>query len=141
MKDDKILKSKIFAKEKHKNQKDDCGESYFDAHILQVFCIINEVTTDEDVKCAALLHDTIEDTATTYEELAENFGKRVADLVMEVTHDGQKDAKGFYFPRLQSKDAVLIKFADRLSNLSRMKNWPVERQAHYLRKSKFWKSE
>lgn len=135
------MKAVIFAREKHKGQLDDDGIDYFSSHIQQVEQIVRKVTEDEDVICAALLHDTLEDTSTTYEELVQNFGKRIADLVNEVTHEGKADSKGYYFPRLKSKDAILIKFADRLSNLSRMNSWPLDRQAHYLRKSKFWKSE
>ena len=61
---------------------------------------------------------------------------------MEVTQEEvEKDQKGYYFPRLKSKEAILIKFADRLSNLSRMSSWNMKRQEQYLRKSKFWNSE
>ena len=135
------LQAMVFAMNKHAGQLDDDGRDYFSAHLCQVVTILWDVTTDEDVLMAAVLHDTLEDTNTTYEELVENFGKRVADLVHEVTHDGQADEKGFYFPRLHSKEAIMIKFADRLSNLSRMDSWNPKRQAQYLRKSKFWKSE
>jgi (p)ppGpp synthase/HD superfamily hydrolase len=94
------------------------------------------------VLAAAYLHDTIEDTIIgTYGTLERMFGKEVADLVMEVTHDGQPDQKGYYFPRLHSQKAIMIKFADRLSNLSRMSSWDQKRKDQYLRKSKFWKSE
>ena len=55
--------------------------------------------------------------------------------------EGKKDEKGYWFPRLKSKDAIIVKFADRLSNLSRMDVWDEERQQHYLKKSKFWRSE
>lgn len=129
----------LFARKKHAGQYDDNGESYFESHIWQVYRIISEVTNDEDVICAAFLHDTIEDTNTTYEELVNEFSKRVADLVMEVTHEGKKDQHGYYFPRLKSKEAILIKFADRLSNLSRMQSWDEKRQNQYLKRSKFWK--
>lgn len=135
------FKARIFAKMKHSGQLDDCGKDYYETHIEQVHAIILQVTDDPEILAAALLHDTIEDTDTTYEELVQIFGKRVADLVKEVTHEGKKDQKGFYFPYLKSKEAILIKFADRLSNLSRMENWTPERQIHYLNKSKFWKSE
>ena len=130
-----------FARRKHRDQKDDIGKSYFDAHILQVVNILKNVTTDQYIISAGYLHDTIEDTQTTHQELKDNFGERIANLVLEMTHDGQKDEVGYYFPRLKSKDAILIKFADRLSNLSRMEAWDKARQDHYLRKSKFWKSE
>ncbi len=135
------LKARGFAKLKHKGQLDDCGKDYFEGHLLQVYNIVFQITDDDEILSAALLHDTIEDTDTTYDELYQIFGKRVADLVHEMTHEGKKDNIGFYFPRLKSKDAILIKFADRLSNLSRMQNWNLERQDQYLKKSKFWKSE
>ena len=137
---DLVERAYDFAKLKHDGQLDDIGLPYFQ-HVLQVYSILKSVTADAEILAAALLHDTIEDTNTTLEELTEQFGARVAQLVNEVTHDGQKDQKGYYFPRLQSRDAILIKFADRLSNLSRMQNWDIARQEHYLKKSKFWKSE
>lgn len=134
-----VEKASNFAMEKHHNQKDDSGEPYFN-HLVQVASILFNVTSDLDIIAAAYLHDTIEDTDTTYEELVDNFGKRIADLVMEVTHDGKKDAVGYWFPRLNTREGILIKFADRLSNLSRMDPWTEERKQHYLKRSKFWKS-
>lgn len=132
-----------FAELKHKNQKDDGGLSYFDTHILQVVKIIKQVTRDKEVIAAAYLHDTLEDTDTTLPELVEEFGLRVATLVNAVTHEGMKDTQGYWFPRLipslANRDAILIKFADRLSNLSRMESWTEDRQLHYLKKSQFWK--
>lgn len=128
-----------FAKDVHREQVDDEGKSYFDSHIMQVVHILKQVTTDENLIKAAYLHDTIEDTHVYYEQLKEIFGKNVADLVNEVTHEGKKD-EGYYFPRLKTKEGILLKFADRLSNLSRMTPWDEERQQHYLEKSKFWNS-
>lgn len=130
-----------FAKMKHAGQVDDEGKDYYFAHLLPVAMIISIVTKNENVIAAAYLHDTVEDTNTTEEELREKFGDTVTDLVMEVTQEGQKDAKGYYFPRLKSKFGIMLKFADRLSNISRMDGWEQERQAHYLKRSKFWKSE
>lgn len=135
-----IEKAMAFAAYKHRGQKDDTGKDYFQAHCMHVLFILHEVTEDIEMLQAALLHDTIEDTDTTHEEIKKVFGKRVADLVYEVTHEG--DAKtSYYFPRLKSKDAILIKFADRMSNLSRMNSWSKKRQQQYLNKSKFWRSE
>jgi (p)ppGpp synthase/HD superfamily hydrolase len=133
-------KARVFSKLKHAGQLDDTGKDYYEAHIQQVHDIVLQVTDNPEILAASLLHDTLEDTNTTYEELVEIFGKRVADLVHELTHEGNKDKKGFYFPRLKSKDAILIKFADRLSNLSRMEKWKYDRQISYINKSKFWKS-
>lgn len=138
---DLIIKASRFAKRKHGIQLDDNGRNYFYGHVNQVYRLLVMVTEDPNVLAAGLLHDTIEDTDTSYEELVQEFGGTIADLVMEVTHEGKADNKGYYFPRLATKEGIMIKFADRLSNLSRMESWPQERQAHYLRKSKFWKSE
>jgi (p)ppGpp synthase/HD superfamily hydrolase len=134
---DKINKAVRFAIKAHSGQIDDNWKDYFEAHVAIVGDIVSMVTNDEDIICAAYLHDTIEDTDVTVEDLVKNFGNRVAELVMEVTHDGDKP-HGYYFPRLKSKDAILIKFADRLSNISRMESWSKERQEHYLKRSKFW---
>jgi len=129
-----------FAREKHKGQVDDQGDDYFKAHCCKVAQILEQVNAKPEIVAAGYLHDTIEDTDTTYEELVSVFGKEIADLVYEVTHEGRADNKGYYFPRLKSKDAILIKFADRLSNLTRMQSWDEKRQEQYIRKSKFWSS-
>lgn len=137
----RLSEAMMFGKAKHGDTLDDNGENYFQAHPCVVTDILGLVTTDEDILIAGLLHDTIEDTDCTYEEIVEAFGKRTADLVMEVTHDGKKDNKGYYFPRLKTQEGKMIKFADRLSNISRMESWPPGRREQYLKKSKFWRSE
>lgn len=129
----KILKALHFALYKHGSQKDDTGAPYV-KHLLQVYRILSVVTKDEDILAAGLLHDTIEDTDTTWVDLVEEFGSRVSDLVWEVTKE--KDGT---FPRLKSRDAILIKFADRTSNLSRMETWSEKKKAWYIKSSKFWK--
>lgn len=140
--DTKIIeKAAEFAVRKHKGQKRDGGIEDYIVHPMQVALILSLITKDPNVVAAAYLHDTIEDTDTTYEELAKGFGKDIADLVNEVTHEGAKDEFGFYFPRLKTKRGIMIKLADRLSNISGMESWPVSRQLHYLRKTKFWNSE
>ena len=128
-----------YARMKHFGQKDDTGRDYFTAHIAQVVDIVRQVTQDPEIIAAAYLHDTIEDTNATLHELNQLFGSRVASLVYELTKEGKKDGYGYYFPRLKSRDAILIKFADRLSNLSRMESWSQSRQSHYISKSRFWR--
>jgi GTP pyrophosphokinase len=130
-----------FAQTKHKGQLDDGGKSYFWEHCWKVMEILELVTDDENLICAGLLHDTLEDTSTCYDELKLEFNKDIADLVLEVTKAGEKDSKGYYFPNLNTKRGIMLKFADRLSNLSRMECWSEKKQQYYLRKSKFWKSE
>lgn len=134
-----ILQAADFARKKHEGQNRDSGEPYI-THPAQVAQIISIVCPDdEELIAAAWLHDTLEDTATTYEEIEKEFGKRVADLVFELTHEGTKDS-GYYFPRLGTRDAILIKFADRLCNLSGMSTWSEQRKEAYLKKSKFWQN-
>jgi len=133
-----IKRAFLFASKKHKGQKDDEGKMYL-LHVHKVALLLAEITDDEDVISAGLLHDTIEDTDTSYDELKEKFGQRVADLVMEVSHEDNGD-KGMTFPRLKTREGIMIKFADRLSNISRMGSWDNERKEHYLRRSKFWKN-
>ncbi len=135
-----VDKALEFASEKHKGQQDDQGRPYFFAHIVQVHSILKDVTDDVEILCAGILHDILEDTPTKYEDLIHEFTKSIADLVFELTQEGDWKT-GYYFPRLNSKKAVIVKFADRLSNLSRMYDWPGDRQQTYLEMSQFWKTE
>lgn len=135
--EDKALE---YASRKHKGQLDDSGRPYFYAHVIQVYNILKDVTDDEEVICAGILHDIIEDTETTYEELVHEFTKEIADIVYEVTHEGSSYVD-YYFPRLSSRKAFLVQFADRLSNMSRMVDWPGDVQQYFLDESVYWRTE
>lgn len=128
-----------FAREKHKGQLDDDGLDYFTSHLIPVMMATIRIYPNKEVGQAAILHDVLEDTSCTYEELEKEFGKKVADLVYELTDEGKVDQYGKYFPRLKSKEAIMIKLIDRASNISRMSSWDEKRQEHYLKKTKFWK--
>lgn len=128
-----------FARYWHKGQLDDEDKLYFEAHILPVTHLVKILTEDQATITAAYLHDTLEDTAVKYALIEKEFGAEVAELVHELTHDGQKDEYGYYFPRLKSQKAILVKLCDRASNISRMSAWPEIRQLQYLSKSHFWK--
>jgi (p)ppGpp synthase/HD superfamily hydrolase len=135
-----VDKALEYASEKHKGQLDDQGRPYFFAHLVQVHSILKDVTEDPEILCAGILHDIIEDTDTTYEDLVHEFNKPIADIVHELTHEGN-GGTGYYFPRLRSRKAIIVKFADRLSNLSRMDDWYGDRQLTYLNMSRFWPTE
>jgi (p)ppGpp synthase/HD superfamily hydrolase len=135
-----VDKALEYASEKHKGQLDDQGRPYFFAHIVQVHSILKDVTDDEEILCAGILHDVIEDTDTSYEDLIREFNKSIAELVGELTQQGSWET-GYYFPHLKTRKAVMVKFADRLSNLSRMDDWPGDRQQEYLGMSRFWPVE
>lgn len=121
-----------FAKELHKDQvRKFINKPYFDAHVQKVNGTAKQYTTDEDLLCAALLHDTIEDCFNDkwegYSIIKEKFGKRVADLVLELTsdegemkhrYDGSKKDYLVYKMIHMSDDALIIKLCDRLQNIS-----------------------
>ena len=135
-----VVKAIRFASEHHAGQKDDCGESYFEAHLKVVGEILQKLVPDDaNLIAAGYLHDIIEDTDITYEDLVREFNQDVADLVHEVTHEGAKDDYGFYFPRLHSQRGITLKLIDRASNISRMQSWNEKRKKQYLKKTKFWK--
>ena len=117
-----------FAKLKHTGQiRKFINLPYFDAHVQKVNGILKQYSSDEDLLCASILHDVIEDSDTTYEELYELFGKRVADLVDELTSH-KEDIDGDYGGNKadylidkmisMSDDALIIKLCDRLQNIS-----------------------
>ena len=95
---------------------------------------------------AAVLHDTVEDTETSYEELKSEFGAEVADLVMEVTDDKglsreERKAKQVETAGRKSQGAQLVKLADKLYNLRDLnrctpEGWSEERVGQYFKWAK-----
>jgi (p)ppGpp synthase/HD superfamily hydrolase len=121
-----------FAKQAHKGQvRKFINKPYFGAHVVKVNGIVKQYTTDEDLLCAALLHDTLEDCYEDPEvglvELKELFGTRVGNLVWELTSDGDEIDDSYDGSKTEyltdkmihmSDDALIIKLADRLQNIS-----------------------
>lgn len=128
-----INKAIAFAQKVHEDQEYNGGP--FFTHPWQTAQLIATLTDDEDLICAAFLHDTIEDAGVTFEELCNEFNPEIASLVKEVTKDGYNS-----FPHLKTQKGVMLKFADRLSNVSNMDEWSEEKRHRYLfEKSRFWK--
>lgn len=127
----KETKAWKLAEELHKDQiRKFTNLPYFDAHVQKVNGIVKFYTTDEDILCASLLHDTLEDCFDDvwkgYKKLKKEFGKRVAELVMELTSDKNEikyrfdGSKTKYLIEKLSKmssDAFTIKLCDRLQNI------------------------
>jgi GTP pyrophosphokinase len=131
-----IVKARAFAKVRHEGQIRDDGQDYFKAHLERVASAVTALRPDDnELIAAAYLHDTLEDTPTTLEELEREFGARVARIVHELTKDADDT-----FPRLQSADAVTVKLIDRAQNISDMEAWSEERTKHYVKSSMFWRS-
>jgi guanosine-3',5'-bis(diphosphate) 3'-pyrophosphohydrolase len=140
-----LLKALAFAAHKHRDQrrKDPEASPYINHPIALADVLVNEGgVTDVEVLCAALLHDTVEDTATTHEELATVFGARVARIVAEVTDD--KTLSKAERKRLQvehagslSPEAKLVKLADKICNLRDVAerppaSWDLARRREYF---------
>jgi (p)ppGpp synthase/HD superfamily hydrolase len=127
----------------HHRRKGPSQEPYIN-HLLEVASLVAEAThgKDPDLVIAALLHDAIEDQEVPPELIARGFGKRVADLVQEVTDDKtlpkdvRKENQIKTAPK-KSKDAKIIKVADKTSNLraitfSPAPDWSVRRKLDYI---------
>ena len=140
-----LLDAIAFAAAKHRNQRrKDAEASPYINHPLQLAHVLATEGGISDLKTlmAAVLHDTVEDTETSYDELVERFGKRVADVVMEVTDDktlvkeDRKRRQVEHAPHM-SKRAALVKLADKTCNLrdvakSPPAGWPLQRKRDYF---------
>lgn len=122
----------------HENQKRQSGEPYI-IHPLEVSCILVEMGMDTNSICAGLLHDVIEDTEYTYENLKTEFNTEVADLVQGLTkiskiqyktkEEQQADnVRKMLMAMAQDIRVIIIKLADRLHNMRTLKYKPVEKQ-------------
>jgi guanosine-3',5'-bis(diphosphate) 3'-pyrophosphohydrolase len=113
-------KAKEFAIAKHGTQK--YGEHPYSYHLDRVSQVLTEFgyATDESIVAAGWLHDTLEDTETTYTELVSEFGHEISDIVFAVTNESGKN-RGDRFRKtalkIQSnKKALIVKLADRIAN-------------------------
>lgn len=141
MKPDIIHKAAAFAAKAHAGQFRDNGVTPFILHPAKVSMILSVVCPDDpELIAAAWLHDTVEDTDTTFAQLLDEFGPEVMKLVAEVTHIKPADGPA-YFPNLKTRRGAILKFADRLSNLADMDGWDEKRQDKYIAKSTFWKNK
>ena len=137
----KIDKAKAWALEKHKLQwRKFAGEPY-SSHPIRVAETVKKYTRNADIIAAAYLHDTVEDTKTSYEEIDAAFGPKVSKIVKELTtipEDLEKVGKTAYLIKkmnAMSPEALLIKMADRLDNLSDLNTAPKKWQVKYANSS------
>ncbi|OLP17373.1 phosphohydrolase [Leptolyngbya sp. 'hensonii'] len=140
-----LLQAMDFAARKHRDQrrKDENASPYIN-HPIAVALVLAEVggVNDPEVLAAAILHDTIEDTGTTPEELEKIFGARVRSLVEEVTDDKQlpkleRKQRQIEHARELSPGATMIKLGDKINNVrdithSPPVDWSLERRQEYL---------
>ncbi|MEY4238390.1 MAG: hypothetical protein RL339_991 [Pseudomonadota bacterium] len=145
-----VIAAAAFAAERHRHQrrKDAAASPYINHPLALADILVREGgVADAVVIAAALLHDTVEDTETTLEELAERFGPQVAGIVAEVTDDkdlpkAERKAQQVAKAAGKSLGAKLVKLADKTANLRDLANspphdWPEQRRRDYVR----WSAE
>ena len=134
----KIISAYEFAEKAHRGQFRSSGAPYI-SHPIAVSYSLLELGMDTDTVCAALLHDVVEDTETTLEEIRKNFGQEVAMLVDGVTKLGRiplftkeeqqaENVRKILLAMSQDIRVIIIKLCDRLHNMRTLGHRPPEKQ-------------
>ncbi len=140
-----ILRAAEFAAHKHRDQRrKDAGASPYINHPLTVANVLRSEggISDPVILAAALLHDTLEDTETSYEELRGQFGDEIADVVVEVTDTkwlAKQSRKRLQVSKAghSSTRAAAVKIADKICNVRDMlssppEGWTLQRKQEYF---------
>ena len=137
---DAVASAVEFAVRYHGDQTRPTGAPYAE-HLLEALEVLvrGAGVTDPDILQAAVLHDVVEDTPCTIDDVRREFGARVAELVGWVTKptpeegSDRRAAKEAYLGRLKDapEDAVLVKLADRASNVQTLRNLGLPKQRQY----------
>ena len=143
--EDLIRRAYAYGLKMHEGQSRQSGEPYF-THPVAVAAILTEQRLDDATIVTALLHDTIEDTKSTYSEVSRLFGVEVAELVdgvtkltnLQLSSTQSKQAENFRkLFMAMSKDlrVILVKLADRMHNMRTIKSMKPEKQAQKARET------
>ncbi|MFN7064822.1 MAG: RelA/SpoT family protein [Aquificaceae bacterium] len=145
VKDETTKKALGFIEERHAGQYRRSGEPFV-IHPIEVAITLAELVMDKTTIIAGLLHDLIEDTNTSYEEIREKFGKEVADIVEGATKLGRINFKDLQTQKAEnyrklilafSKDlrVIFVKLADRLHNMKTLHCFSREKQIRIARET------
>ena len=136
---DKVTKAIKFAADAHDGMARKKDKTPYILHPLEAAVIVGSMTEDRDVICAAVLHDVVEDTDITIEEIEENFGSRVRALVQSETEDKRAELPPESTWRIRKeesleelancgdRDVLILWLSDKLSNIrSFYRIWKTE---------------
>ncbi len=140
-----IRKAYAYGLEAHEGQFRHSGEPYF-SHPIEVAAILAEQRLDDSAIITALLHDTIEDTGASYEEVSALFGQEIADLVdgvtkltnLQLSSTETKQAENFrklFIAMSRDLRVILVKLADRLHNMRTIKAMRPDKQSQKARET------
>ncbi len=140
-----LLKAYAYGEEMHAGQKRHSGEPYF-SHPVAVAAILTEMKLGDAAIATALLHDTIEDTRSTYREIEKRFGTEIAELVdgvtkltnLQLTSTETKQAENFrklFIAMSKDLRVILVKLADRLHNMRTIRSMRPEKQVQKARET------
>lgn len=121
-----VTKAKLWAIEAHAGQKDKAGKDYFEAHVSVV---AKGVKGDPVAEAAAFLHDTVEDTTLTMEDIRAAFPKEIADTVEALTRKKRMSYAEYLWHIQQNHTAIKVKLSDLRNNmdLSRLPHEPTKK--------------
>jgi (p)ppGpp synthase/HD superfamily hydrolase len=132
-----------FARQKHEGQMRKFKKAPYIEHPQEVVKILQQYTNNETIICAAYLHDVLEDTETSYQEIILSFNIQVANIVLELTSLKEKAlemGKAQYLTTKinhMSSEARLIKLADRFHNVSEIEKSPKDFSLKYAKETAF----
>lgn len=135
----RLIEAIQFASDRHAGQVRPSGESQM-THVLRVVKLVAEYLEMHDMMntcgagtfmVSAILHDVLEDTSTTNQEIAEKFGNEVAKIVKALSHESEEEPDEVYLHRVADGGtvAIIVKRCDRLDNLQTLVNTPPEFRA------------
>ena len=137
-----VSKAIEFAVKAHDGMRRKKSETPYILHPLEAAVIVSTMTSDQNVIAAAILHDVVEDTNVTIEEIEETFGKRVKDLVTSETEDKmphipaseswriRKEESLALLEKTEDIDILILWLGDKLSNMrSIYRDWKIEGDA------------
>lgn len=127
-----VAKAICYAAEKHKGQPRKGKTIPFIVHPMEAAAIVSSMTDDPEIIAAAVLHDVLEDTPTTAEELTEEFGRRIYDLVAAESEDKRQDQPPEETWEIRKQESIealanagqdtkILTLGDKLANIREMK--------------------